>query len=108
MARARTAAPRARTKRNARVLAPEWRTWIAENLMRGAPPAQLIAALREHGVPAREAATRVEEAATSPLLALAQRHARRGQQLDRLVQLLAAAARTAVHPAAVERRTTIP
>jgi hypothetical protein len=92
----------------AATLAPAWREWIAENALRGVAPDALVATLRANGVPSREARARVADVVTSPLLPLARRRERHARRLEMLAALARSAARTALHPTAIERRATIP
>ena len=59
-------APRLRRVRQA--IARPWRIWLADNLLRGVPPAELQATLIKHEVPPQLAARGLRAAACSPEL----------------------------------------
>jgi Cupin-like domain len=81
-------------------VADAWQRWVAENLLRGVDPAELVAGLVEGGVPQALALRTVAGIAGSPALVLAKDHERRAQRLAQVTRLLAAVG----EPAAIERR----
>lgn len=96
----RTSRPRLQRE----AIARPWRLWIAENLLRGVPPATLTATLIEHGVPAPLAARGLRDAAREPALLAARKH-----QIDLERQALAARLRRSLAaPPQIVRRSTPP
>ncbi len=66
-------------------LAPEWRAWIAENLVTGRPPDDIVAELRRRGCPRLLAKAELEQARTDPYLYGAAILKRRNDKLNWLV-----------------------
>lgn len=60
-----------RSRRSGSTLAPAYRAWVAENLLRGADPADVRDALVERGVPAGPVIAAIARAQRSPELAAA-------------------------------------
>ncbi|RZO56838.1 MAG: cupin-like domain-containing protein [Sandaracinaceae bacterium] len=91
-------------KRKARaagaVLSFEWRRWAADNLLRGASPEKVRAALEAEGVPPKEARSRVDAILASPVFAAATAHAREARRLGQVVKMQARARDTAEQPIA--------
>lgn len=81
------------------VLAPEWRTWLHDNLTRGVAPEALRRTLLERGVPPREADLRLREATRTA--ALAREHLAWSRRLELVLRL-----RRAHRSPDIERRTT--
>ncbi|MEM9691572.1 MAG: cupin-like domain-containing protein [Myxococcota bacterium] len=69
-------------------LAPPWRRWVVDNLLRGASRDELTEALEDQGVPTEIAATEVEAAASSPLLEACAHLAVTTRRRDQLLALL--------------------
>jgi hypothetical protein len=69
------------------VVHPRWRGWAADNLVRGATAADVIAALVEEGVDEARARALVEEICHETTAGLAQRWHRRAQALEVLLRL---------------------
>ena len=82
-----------------------WREWIVENLCSGYAPEDVIAGLRNAGVPARLAKREVAELADSPGRAVAQRLTHQVQRLELVAALARHHANQDPFPSAVERRT---
>lgn len=108
MARAKRA-PRSRpTKRPpARVLSPEHRAWIVENLLDGVPAATLATQLATQ-MPAARAKREVTAIARSPLLGTCGTLLHRARRLELVAALGRAHARHEPDPTAVERRPLPP
>lgn len=87
------------------MLSPEWRAWVAENLLHGAPTAKLVAALVAQGVPEREATTQVGAIAASPGLIAGARYAKRARSLEVVARLHREVMRAG--PREVERRPEV-
>lgn len=68
-------------------LADAWEGWIAENLLRGASQAEVIAGLVEEGLSEDDATTRVRAIATSPILRAATPFARESRRLRTFAKL---------------------
>lgn len=76
-------------------LAPQWGAWITENLLRGAPPADILAVLVDQGLTEAQARARIEAIDGSPILAGARRLLARSagvEQAARLARSLSAQA----------------
>ena len=69
------------------VLAPEWQSWVANNLVQGAAPKDVIAALEQAEVPSDVARTAVMALAASPLLSIARQHAQESAALESVHRL---------------------
>lgn len=82
------------------VVADAWQRWVAENLLRGVEPAELVDGLVEGGVPRGLARRTVAQLAASPALAVAREHDRRAKQLSQVARLLV----TVGEPVSLERR----
>lgn len=82
---------------------PAWQRWIAENLLGGAAPEELVRELVAEGVPLEAAERLVTDVRTSPILAAAQPFARASRQLQTYARLDAARWRASPSPTAVER-----
>ncbi|HEX5099779.1 MAG TPA: cupin-like domain-containing protein, partial [Polyangiaceae bacterium] len=100
--------PRAHRRSDGRrsELAREWQEWVVENLLRNATPAVVAKELERRGVSKPLAERSVAELAAHPALAAARRHERTGRRLELVQRLLTFQARQAVHPSAIERRST--
>jgi hypothetical protein len=92
-----------RARASRATLSPAWRSWLVENLLRGARPEDLLRALVSQGVPVREARLRVEQAADGPALAIAREKDRRARQLESVLRLHREAARSVARPGVIER-----
>lgn len=90
----------------ARALAAEWQHWVADNLLAGATPSQLIAELLRRGVPSKLAREAVTELAAHPALLAASGRLRPGRQLEMIRRLLSIQAKQAANPSGIERRAT--
>jgi hypothetical protein len=89
-------------------LSNAWRTWVAENLLRRVPRAELIASLGAQGVPASLAAREIEEIARSPLMHGADKLARLVRRHELVVRMKRTMDNVASSPRAVERRSGVP
>lgn len=89
-----------RAARPEAVVADAWQQWIAENLVRGVDPAELVDGLVGGGVPRGLARRTVVELAASPALAVARACDRRAQQLSQVARLLSVVG----EPLVLERR----
>lgn len=87
------------------MLSPEWRVWVADNLLSGAPRDKIVSALVAQGVPASEAVTQVASIESSPGVVAGRRHAKRARELEVVARLHREVAR-AVAPE-VERRPDV-
>jgi hypothetical protein len=94
--------PRAATR-----LAPEWCTWVADNLLDGFAPDSLVDRLIDVGVPRALAAREVDAIAESPALVACASFRDRAKRLELLARLDRALRREAEAPEHVERRTTV-
>lgn len=94
---------RAKAKKRAHTLSPQWRQWLADNLARGATEDEVCDALVGQGVPVAEAKARVKEALASPTLAVARHYRVRAERLEQIVKLLRDQLATRAEPAAIER-----
>jgi len=81
-----------------------WQRWVAENLLRGVEPGDLVEGLVDAGVPRLRARSTVAEILGSPGLALARQQQRRAEQLALVTRLRAAVA----GEVAVQRRPAPP
>ncbi len=88
-------------------LAPEWRVWIAENLLRGATRDVIARALASQGVSTEEIDRQIKDIESSPGFVAGRQFARQSRRLDSIAQLMTALARTAPHPTTVERRANV-
>jgi hypothetical protein len=95
---------RTRAARPGRSLAQPWLEWAAENLARGAPPAEVETALVEEGASATLARRTVEELTASPVMAAARRLARGSGRLGAVTRLI----ETLRHGGPGERLARIP
>jgi hypothetical protein len=68
-------------------LSDDWRDWVVENLLRGAPRTQLVDELVAENVPEALARTEVDAIATSPLLATCARLSRRLERRELYLRL---------------------
>jgi hypothetical protein len=91
--------PRAVSRPPAAV-ADTWQRWVAENLLRGVEPAELVQGLVDGGVPRALARVTVAGILGSAGLALARDHQRRARRLAQVARLHAAVG----EPAVLERR----
>lgn len=82
----------------------EWRRWIAENILLGAPPPALHAALIDHGFNADEAALEINTALASPYIQGGARLRNRLRKRDWTLSVYGALGRMRVNGATVERR----
>src|SRR5919109_4966822 len=69
------------------VVHPRWRAWIADNLVRGASPQEIAAALTEEGIVADEARAMVDAIGREACGRLAQMWYRRAQALEAMLRL---------------------
>lgn len=90
----------------AQTLSVEWQRWVADNLLAGAVPEQLVDELGRRGVPRLLASTAVTELGQHPALAAAHAASRPGRQLELIRRLLALQAKQAANPSSIERRPT--
>lgn len=81
-------------------VADAWQRWVAENLLRGVEPAELVQGLVDGGVPRALALRTVAAIAGSPGLAVARDRERRARRLAQVARLHAAV----FEPAGLERR----
>lgn len=98
---------RRRRPRDRLTLAPEWQRWIADNLLAGASPDEVRAAVLAQGVTAAELDAQVAAITASPAFLAAQRHLVAGRQLALLARLRRALDATRDDPRAVERRAGV-
>jgi Cupin-like domain len=70
-----------------RVVHPQWQAWVAENLARGAAPADVVHALVEDGAPAEQAGALVAALDGSPAMHEARALWRRVAALEQIVRL---------------------
>lgn len=82
----------------------DWRRWIAENILLGAPPPALHAALIDHGFNADEAALEINTALASPYIQGGARLRNRLRKRDWTLSVYGALGRMRVNGATVERR----
>lgn len=75
------------------VVADSWQRWVAENLLRGVEPAELVQGLVDGGVPLELARRTVVDVARSPGLTLAREREHRAQRLLQVARLHAAVGR---------------
>lgn len=66
---------------------PEWQAWAAENLIAGATPAEVSAALEEEGVPAALAERLVAELGASPMMALGRSLLPRARGMEQILRM---------------------
>jgi hypothetical protein len=83
--------------------APEWRAWVAENLLRGARPEQLVEALVQKELGEDEARSLVAEIGAMPELVGAARALVTGRRLELVARLGRRMLADAAHPADVLR-----
>jgi len=88
-------------------LSSSWQAWLAENLLLGVKRADLLATLVANGVPAPLASRELDRAQKSPLIAGANRVARRLRRHDVVVRMKRAMDKLASSPLAVERRSRV-
>lgn len=69
-------------------LAPEWRVWVLENLLRSGSPADITRQLIERGVEPRRATAAVAQLGRSPELALCAKLLATAGQAEQVVELL--------------------
>lgn len=89
-------------------LAPEWVSWVVENLTRGAAPEDVRAELVRRDVSPALASRLIDELVQQPWLGRLRELTRRGRRLELVQRLLTLQQRDAAQPEAVERRTTPP
>ncbi|WP_147446669.1 hypothetical protein [Corallococcus sp. CA047B] len=70
-------------------LAPEWRRWLVENLLRGTSTRELVASLEKAGVPAEKARRAVEAEQQEPFVAGALRAVGMQRKLEGLLDVYA-------------------
>jgi hypothetical protein len=97
---------RAQLRTAERELAPEWRAWIAENLLNGAEAPLIVAELARRGVSTLVAARHVAEIAASPAFVAARQRLVPARRIELVQKLLLLQSRQAEHPRAIERRAT--
>lgn len=68
-------------------VAPAWRTWVAENLLRGEPTPDVVRGLMESGVPEELAHAVVHETLRSPIFRAASPFARESRRLRTFARL---------------------
>jgi hypothetical protein len=88
------------SSRPAAVVADAWQRWVAENLLRGVEPVELVQGLVDGGVPEALARRTVAAITTSPGLAVARAWQRRAQRLSQVTRLHGAVG----EPLVLERR----
>lgn len=86
------------------MLSPHWQLWLAENLLRGVAPADLVAALVEDGVPAIRAVNEVRALAASPAITAGHAVARTARQLELVAAIDREVRALSASPRDVERR----
>lgn len=84
---------RARWRRRELRLAPAWRAWVTDNLLRGAHPVTLVEALAERGLSPVAARREVAAVLASPIYAAARPHARQAARLEMVARVKRACAR---------------
>jgi hypothetical protein len=84
-------------------LSPDWQRWVADNLLAGAPPDALRAALLARDVPPAEADAQLAAIAASPAFLAAQRPARAARRLALVARLHQQLAAQRDAPTSVER-----
>ncbi|HUH05824.1 MAG TPA: cupin-like domain-containing protein [Kofleriaceae bacterium] len=99
--------PRRAPRASITTLAPEWRTWVVDNLFDDFPPATLVARLIEHGVPRAIAAREVSAIVESPALDACAAYRDRIARLELIARLDRTMLREAPQPDAVERRARV-
>ncbi|MBP9087438.1 MAG: cupin-like domain-containing protein [Kofleriaceae bacterium] len=105
MARRTTPTKPASAHGDSAALALAWREWVIENLCSGRAPGDIVAGLRNAGVPAHVAKREVAELANSPGLAVALRLTHRLQRLELVAALARHHAGQDPFPTEIERRT---
>lgn len=88
-------------------LSDDWRAWIVENAVTGAPAEELVAALVQGGVPRRLATSEVGAILRSPAMPGCIRLHRRAERLGLALRLLRTLAAQAGRPGEVERRPRV-
>ncbi len=84
-------------------VAPEWRAWVAENLLRNEPAADVVRGLVASGVPESLAQQVVNETLRSPIFRAASPFARESRRLRTFARLDRARWRAASDPQGIER-----
>ena len=84
-------------------VAPAWRAWVAENLLRDEPAADVVLGLIESGVPESLAHQVVEETLRSPIFRAASPFARESRRLRTLARLDRARWNAKADPTGIER-----
>jgi hypothetical protein len=88
-------------------LAPDWRTWVAENLIDGVASEEIVTALQAQGIPAALARSEVEATLTSPLLLTVKAMRERARRFEMAMRLRRTLAEGGAEPGGVERRAGI-
>lgn len=88
-------------------LSDEWRSWIVENIVRGASREEIIATLVEAEIAPNLAAKEVDAMLTSPALPGCKTLQSKIERLDMVLDLLRTLANGAASPGTIERRDTI-
>ncbi|RJS15935.1 hypothetical protein DRW03_31710 [Corallococcus sp. H22C18031201] len=88
-------------------MAPEWRQWLVENLLRGTAPEDLVAELMGAGVPEARAREAVAVEQAEPHLQGALRAVQRQRKLEGLLDVYADLHRQGASPAQVARHASL-
>lgn len=88
-------------------LTPEWRRWLVENLLRGTPPRELVAALEKAGVGAQGARRAVEVEQAEPFVAGALRAVGMQRKLEGLLDVYAELFQQTEGPPRVDRHEAL-
>lgn len=94
---------RVERKRDELTLAPQWREWIADNLVRGVERRAVADVLVSRGVPRREVEKRIAEIESSPALSVARRAYNRVRQLGLVLDVARRSAALSDAPTEIER-----
>jgi hypothetical protein len=97
----RAAAPA--KKRQELELAREWQRWATENLLRGAPRAEVESALREEGVPSETSGPALDAILASPVFEAARPFARESRRYRTLARLHRALGKSSPRPTRIAR-----
>ncbi|MCY1041302.1 hypothetical protein OV208_08225 [Corallococcus sp. bb12-1] len=88
-------------------LAPEWRRWLVENLLRGTSASELVTALEKAGVPAEQARRAVEAEQQEPFVAGALRAVGMQRKLEGLLDVYAELFQQTGGPPRVDRHDAL-
>ncbi|RKH70980.1 hypothetical protein [Corallococcus aberystwythensis] len=88
-------------------LTPEWRRWLVENLVRGAPPKELVASLEKAGVAAEQARRAVEAEQEEPFVKGALRAVGMQRKLEGLLDVYSELFQQTEGPPRVDRHEAL-